>query len=440
MASGCPAAYRARSPRATPLYRLIEGHFDEVRGQWEERFERRYGFWRDFVDEQVLRYLDCGLFENGFARIRCPDCAEEYLLAFSCKTRELCPSCAAKRSAATAVLLAEDVLKEVGHAQWVFVIPKMLRPYFLHHRELLGGLSRAAWETVLELMTAAVDDETFRPGMVAVVQTAGDMGNFHPHMHALVSRGGWTRDGEWMPVPYVDEHSAELLFRHKVMRLLQDEGLLSEERTELLLSWRHTGFSVHNRVTVEPEDQPAVERLARYIMRPPISLERMVWDGVGEVRYRRKRGHESPGLEEREVETFDKLEFLARVIMHIPAPRRHLIRFYGWYSNVSRGKRRLRGEAAGSACPSGEGQAPSGRAKKDQGPDTRALRRSWAQLIKRIYEIDPLVCPSCGGEMKVVAFIIDHAVVDKILTNLKRRAEYKRERGPPGRSKLAAVL
>jgi hypothetical protein len=76
----------------------------------------------------LLRYLDCGLFENGFARIRCPDRAEEYPLAFSCKTRDLCPSCAAKRSAATAALLAEDVLEEVGHAQWVFVIPKMLRP------------------------------------------------------------------------------------------------------------------------------------------------------------------------------------------------------------------------------------------------------------------------------------------------------------------------
>ena len=243
MATSCRAAYRARNPRATPLYRLFETHFEEVRGQWEDRFERRFGFWRGFVDEQVLRYLDCGLYENGFARIRCPECAEEYLLAFSCKTRELCPSCAAKRSAATAALLAEDVIEEIGHAQWVFVIPKMLRPYFLHHRELLGGLSRAAWETVLELMRAAVDDETFRPGMVAVVQTAGDMANFHPHVHALIPRGGWSRDGVWIPVPFVDEHSAELLFRHKVMRLLQDEGLLSDERTELLLSWRHTGFS-----------------------------------------------------------------------------------------------------------------------------------------------------------------------------------------------------
>ncbi len=98
------------------------------------------------------------------------------------------------------------------------------------------------------------------------------------------------------------------------MRLLQDEGLLSEERAELLLSWRHCGFSVHNRVRVEPEDQPAFERLARYIMRPPISLERMSWDGVGEVRYRRKRGHESPGLGEREVEAFDPGEFLAHAI------------------------------------------------------------------------------------------------------------------------------
>jgi len=439
VATGCLAAYRARSPRATPLYCLFDAHFDEVKGQWEERFERQCGFWREFVDEQVGRYLDCGLYENGFARIRCPDCAEEYLLAFSCKTRELCPSCAAKRSVATAVLLAEDVLEEVGHAQWVFVIPKMLRPYFLHHRELLGGLSRAAWETVLELMIAAVGDATFRPGMVAVVQTAGDMANWQPHLHALVSRGGWTAGGEWAPVPFVDEHSAELLFRHKVMRLLQDEGLLSEERTELLLSWRHTGFSVHNRVCVEPEDQAAVERLARYIMRPPISLERMAWDGVGEVRYRRKGGHESFGPGQREVETFDPAEFIARVIMHVPEPRRHLVRYYGWYSNVSRGKRRLREEAAESACPSGDGQAPSVRAKKDQGPDARALSRSWAKLIKRIYEVDPLVCPSCGGEMKVIAFITDHAVVVKILRHLKRREEEGRGRGPPGRSELQAV-
>jgi hypothetical protein len=73
-------------------------------------------------------------------------------------------------------LLADEVLEKVGHTRWVFVIPKMLRPYFLHHRELLGKLARSAWETVLELMCAAAGDAGMRPGMVAVVQTAGDLG------------------------------------------------------------------------------------------------------------------------------------------------------------------------------------------------------------------------------------------------------------------------
>ena len=81
-------------------------------------------------------------------------------------------------------MLREEVLEEVGHAQWVFVMPKMLRPYFLHHRELLGELARVAWGTVRELMAAATVEEGLRPGMVAVVQTAGDLANWHPHIGA----------------------------------------------------------------------------------------------------------------------------------------------------------------------------------------------------------------------------------------------------------------
>jgi hypothetical protein len=52
-----------RNPRATLLYHLVEAYFDQVKGQWAERFEGRYGFWLGFVDEQVRRYLDCGLFD-----------------------------------------------------------------------------------------------------------------------------------------------------------------------------------------------------------------------------------------------------------------------------------------------------------------------------------------------------------------------------------------
>ena len=81
----------------------------------------------------------------------------------------------------------------------------MLRIYFLHHRELLGALSRAAYQTVKELMAAAaMEEKDFRPGMVSVVQTFGEGAKFHPHVHALCSRGGWTASGEWIPLPTGD--------------------------------------------------------------------------------------------------------------------------------------------------------------------------------------------------------------------------------------------
>ena len=73
-------------------------------------------------------------------------------------------------------------------------------PYFLNHRELLGKLSQAAWETVAEMIDAATG-ECVRPGMVAVLQTARSDLGWSPHIHALVSRGEWTRDGRWVAVP-----------------------------------------------------------------------------------------------------------------------------------------------------------------------------------------------------------------------------------------------
>ena len=56
--------------------------------------------------------------------------------------------------------------------------------------------------------------------------------------------GVLTPSGEWVPVPYLDPKAAERLFRHKVLRFLRREEVISQERLELLLSWRHSGLQV----------------------------------------------------------------------------------------------------------------------------------------------------------------------------------------------------
>ena len=100
-------------------------------------------------------------------------------------------------------------------------------------------------------------------------------------------------------------------------------------------------------------------------------------------------------------------------------------------TTVSRGKRRKadgeqeRVAAVGAGVPSGT--------VRDDSREARALKRSWAQLIKRIYEVGPLVCPSCGSEMKVIAFITGHEVVEAILRHFERK-DQRRER-PAERAK-----
>ena len=98
------------------------------------------------------------------------------------------------------------------------------------------------------------------------------------------------------------------------------------------------------------------------------------------------------------------LDFLAEVTQHVPDPGDHLIRYYGWYSNKSRG---LRAKGQGNAPRPGQQESPSG----------RQARKRWAALIKQVYEVDPLLCPKCGGTMKIISFIErdQKEVIEKIL-------------------------
>jgi hypothetical protein len=74
--------YKPRNPAASHYFRCVSAHWEELEPAWEDLYQRQYGFFRKYVKEVMLRFLDCGDLHQGFARIRCPDCGHEYLLAF----------------------------------------------------------------------------------------------------------------------------------------------------------------------------------------------------------------------------------------------------------------------------------------------------------------------------------------------------------------------
>jgi len=106
------------------------------------------------------------------------------------------------------------------------------------------------------------------------------------------------------------------------------------------------------------------------------------------------------------LKVFDAPEWLAAMCTHVPNPGEQMVRYYGYYSNVTRGKRQK--FAKDDAVPY--------IIESDRSP--AACRKSWARLIQKIYEVDPLICPKCRGTMRIISSIEDREVIKTILNHL----------------------
>ena len=151
-------------------------------------------------------------------------------------------------------------------------------------------------------------------------------------------------------------------------------------------------------------------RLPRYCARNPVALERLTYDQTAKAVTYRSDKSEGPTAG---TETADPLEFLARVLVHIPDKGHVTTRYCGWYANRPRG---MRGKVALAMADAPPAIVPAPRLAP-----TEATRR-WAALLQQIFEVDPLACPTCHGVMRIVAFITQPSVIDQILTHLRTRA------------------
>ena len=125
-AAGRVGVYRRRRPECTVLYEAVRQDLET----WLAR--SREGCLDDdpipgWVEAEFRRYLACGILAHGAARARCPACGHDFLVAYSCKGRGLCPSCNTRRMVETAAHLVDHVFPRVPVRQWVVSFPKRLR-------------------------------------------------------------------------------------------------------------------------------------------------------------------------------------------------------------------------------------------------------------------------------------------------------------------------
>ncbi len=181
------------------------------------------------------------------------------------------------------------------------------------------------------------------------------------------------------------------------------------------------GFSLDAAVRCGADDREALEQLCRYITRPALANERVQTNAGGQVVLKLK----TPWRDGTTHLIMSPLEFMQRLAALVPRPRLHLIRFHG----VLAPNAKLRALVVPQKVP----QAPGPAAQEAAPAECVAncahhcpVRLSWAKLLKRVFDLDLEHCPNCGGELKIIAAILEAPVIEKILTHLGLQA-----RAPP---------
>jgi hypothetical protein len=398
------AGQRLRGFGSSVVYQVFADHWQNFLAVYEERFQRVCGRLRAVVQDVVERFLDCGNPLNGLARVQCDQCGDDFFVPFSCKCRGFCASCQARFAADWGEWLADKLLEPVCHRHATFTIPKMLRPYFRYNRSLMNDLSRAAHRAVCSYVEFSLGKGHI-PGMVVVRQWHGQASRFHPHLHCLIAEGAWSEDGKFTAILTWDKEKIRQLFEAEVFKFLRLAGLLSKERMALIKSWRHSGFNVQLERSLDPRERDEITRLGRYLLRAPVTLNRLDYDRCGQL--------VTVDTDDGQGQELDVLDLIARLVVQIPDKFERLQVYYGVYANASKLRNALL-SPAGQAQHGGTGDAPEQHDFKDK----KKTRLRWAQLLERIWNEDPFLCPNCAGRARIVAFITSPDNVQRILDHL----------------------
>ena len=416
--------YRPRQPGF--LRNLFRQRFPDFQALYEERYASFYGKFRlPLIAHAASAFRLCGDWRQGIARIRCPDCGFDFFRAFSCKSFFLCPSCAQKRTLLLGEYLRGNLLLNLPHRQFVWTLPKVLRPFLRNDRTLFSDIGRLIFDILSSYFSQAAG-RPLQGAMLSSHQTFGTFAMWNPHWHTIVLEGGFDHRDQFFFIPIGANEALTEIWRNRVVALFLDKGLLNPQFARTLLSWAHSGFSIDGATRIYDED--ARRSLSQYIVRAAFSQTMIAWDQEQDtVTWKAPQKGFFKGTERH----FSCLDFIAQLTLHIPPRGMHLLRRFGLYSSRGRGTWKDRPALASRAPQNWYGrqaaQPPAaGEPTEDQGVSVSDSRKAWARLLAMIYDVDPFRCPKCGSTMSVIAIIRNPAEIQTIAACLAKHG-----RGPP---------
>lgn len=374
------------------LQRIIRDHYEEILYTTHPRAA---------VMENIDRMLVCGDPSFGGAMYGCGTCGEYRFVPFRCKSR-FCPTCGNKYSIDRTTSMSFRIVR-CRHRHCVFTIPEELRHFFLEDRSLLNCLFSAVRSVVLRMFHKINMTDSLTPGFICVLHTFGRDLKWNPHIHCLISEGGSGNISVWKNVTH---------FNYRFLRDSFCTALLNELHSQLGDSFKSVksdiyrnhvnGFYVYAKnKKCNPSD--VIKYIGRYLGRPVISTKRIDHYDGDFVTFHYNR-HEDEKLI---VEKIPVMDFIERLVRHIPEKHFKMIRYYGLYARHRKEDHRLK-----RAIP----------------PQQRKIyldMNTWRNNILFSFGYDPLKCPCCGRTMLFLELYFKHKPVPLIEMYEKAIGKYR---------------
>jgi hypothetical protein len=232
--------YKRHEPEKTLLYQVLARDWNT----WLEgrRADTTRSPLPDHVVKEVDAFFRCGILQHGFTLLSCKACGEKVPVAYSCKFRGFCASCAAKRASDTTLHLMENVLPQVPYRQWVTTFPHALRFWLTTSRTLTNIVHEIVTSMIMSYYEHKAEERGIKApvaGGATFLQRFGSALNQNFHMHSIVLEGVYsvaqgTPMFHHLPGPS-DEEVADVVtaVADAVIKMLRKKGYIAEDGTEV---------------------------------------------------------------------------------------------------------------------------------------------------------------------------------------------------------------
>ena len=334
--------------------------------------------------ENIDKMIHYGDPSFGGAMYGCPHCGKLKFVPFRCHSR-FCPTCGNKYTMDRTTSMSFKLVN-VTHRHCVFTIDENLREFFLKDRSLLDCLFHSVNSVITRMFFKMNKSKNFTPGFIMVLHTFGRDLKWNPHIHCLISEGGYSDDGFWRNVKHFDYTFLRNAFRTALLNEMESKIGSSFKKVKAKCYREHQqGFYVYAKPNL-CDPRIVVKYIGRYLGRPVIATSRIdKYDGEM-VTFHYNRHEDEQYIEE----TIPAMEFIQRLIRHIPEKHFKMIRYGGIYARHREIDSKLYRAIS-----------------KSKHHIYRSFNQ-WRTAILSSFGYDPLVCPDCQHRMEFLELYFNH--------------------------------